>query len=217
MFDSIKSSINECYESVKAVVSEKLGITEPETDETVPEFGEVSIFSDENDAVTDDNSDSFEKVNTPINLEEIYTPESSYSQTQENTIQSNKLINTNTSPVQTNQRINLLTNSMISDLEFEQRRIQAQKSSGGIVDSISSLFSIGIFSDESNLSDKQEVLQKAVNSGQMNDFKEAYKTIYADKEVIVDKNGTVVNKDDLIQSDANQCTTIKVADYLIKI
>lgn len=85
-----------------------------------------------------------------------------------------------------------LEEQMTSELAKELGEINAAEDGEGMVDDITDIFVSGNDEAREAFKQKQELLEKAIESGNEEDLIAAYQAIYGGKEVALDENGNIV-------------------------
>lgn len=107
----------------------------------------------------------------------------------------------------------MLQEQMLTSLAVEQGELDAKKDGAGITDDIAALWGGSYGEDADKLAENRELLEKAIMSGNKEDVIAAYKSIYGDKEVILDANGNIVTDTSaLTEEELQNCTMASISD-----
>ena len=107
----------------------------------------------------------------------------------------------------------MLQEQMLTSLAVEQGELDAKKDGAGITDDIAALWGGSYGEDADKLAENRELLEKAIMSGNKEDVIAAYKSIYGDKEVILDANGNIVTDTSaLTEEELQNCTIASISD-----
>ena len=107
----------------------------------------------------------------------------------------------------------MLQEQMLTSLAVEQGELDAKKDGAGITDDIAALWGGSYGEDADKLAENKELLERAILSGNKEDVIAAYKSIYGDKEVILDANGNIVTDTSaLTEEELQNCTMASISD-----
>lgn len=103
-----------------------------------------------------------------------------------------------------------LQEMMFEQMALEKSQYNAQEETDGMGDDILELFGAGSEKDRKEIEKKQELLEKALLSGNEEEIMAAYVAIYGSSEVVVDASGNIVDTTEMTQEELEKCTVTTV-------